>query len=152
MSEWSARVLSALQGRPCRHLSLYEKDMTVEHVGPFDPSFAAPPRPPRARPEASFLANPEAGVGCNWSLGKTARSAGLKAVTPEIPHRSTRLGVQAKRKDSPHTHRRQSRASFLQPMARPFIPPTAALNSNSVRMPGSNGAASDQSECYLQMF
>ena len=60
---------------------------------------------------------------------------------PLIPHRSTRRGVQAQRKDSlpswsthAHTHRRQTTGSFLQPMAQLAVPRMAALNSNSVRL------------------
>ena len=95
----------------------------------------------RLPPQANMVANPEAGLGWNCSLGKTARFAGLKAGPPVIRHRSTRLGVQAHRKDSlrsrsthAHTHRQQTRGSFLQPMAQLAILPMAALNSNSVRL------------------
>ena len=112
-------------------------------------------------PQASMVANPEAGLGWNWSLGKTASFSGLKAVPHVIPHRSTRLGVQAQAKDSlpsrfthAHTHRRQTTGSFLQPMAQLAIPSMAALNSRSTRtvstwrvqaLPGTNIAATDQS-------
>ena len=60
LSEWSVGVLSALQRGPCRHLSLSENVIkapaTVQHVGPLDRSFAAPPVPPRARHGAAARA------------------------------------------------------------------------------------------------
>ena len=86
---WSARVLSALQLGPCRHLGLSEGVVqaraTVQHVGPLDHSFAAAPRPPRACPlQASVVASLTAGLGWDWSLGKMARFTGLKAVPPGL--------------------------------------------------------------------
>ena len=75
----------------------------------------------RLPPQANMVANPEAGLGWNCSLGKTARFAGLKAGPPVIRHRSTRLGVQAHRKDS-----LRSRSTHTHPPAadQGILPPT----------------------------
>ena len=54
MSEWSARVYSALPRSPSHHLSLSDNIIKapapVQHVEPLGLSYAAPPRPSRARP------------------------------------------------------------------------------------------------------
>ena len=79
-------------------------------LGPSIQALQHPPDLHEPGPQASMVANPKAGLGWNWSLGKTAGFAELKAVPPVIPHRSTRLGVQAQRRTvylaGPQTHTR----------------------------------------------
>ena len=130
---------------------------TVQHVGPLDPSYAAPPKPPRARPRqpASRLTQRLARVGSGtWQ----AWLAGLKALPAVILHRSTRLRVQAQRKDSlpslagPRIHTRTGGRplgpSSNQWHSLPF--PLWPCSTRTVSAwgvgatPGTNGAAKDQ--------
>ena len=94
-------------------------------------------------PQASMVANAEAGLGWNCSLGKTARFAGLKAVPPVIPHRSTELGVQAERKDRPS----QSTHAVHAPAADQGDPSSNRWHSSPFprTVHGSNSTVPDQS-------
>ena len=51
-------------------------------------------------PQASMVANPPAGFGWNWSLGKTARFAGH--APPSIPHKSSRPPSHGTARHSPY--------------------------------------------------
>ena len=86
-------------------------------------------------PKASMVASPQAGLGWNWSLGKTTRCAGLKAVPPVIPHRST-IGWRCKLKE---------RTPMAQLSIRPWPRSTRTVSAWRVgAMPGSNSAAPEQ--------
>ena len=116
---WTARVFSALQLGPCRHLcpsvDVIRASATVQQAGPLYPSFIAPPESPRARPPKPAR---ESTLKPAWvGFGHLARQ--LASQTQQLFLLRSRAGVLSwGRKGIPvqphaHTHRRQTRGSLL---------------------------------------
>ena len=113
---WMARVLSAAQHVPGRHFSpsvgVIRAPATIRQAGRFNPSFTAPPEPPRARPAKPGRGSTPKPV---WvGFGHLARQLASRAQKPFLLRSLAKYqagGAQARRyrvllRQSIHTHAR----------------------------------------------